>query len=271
MKPERIWNATLGELQLQIDQRTFGKIRHSQLLEYNNGTLVVGVLDERAKSLLENELAPALNRTIIRLVGKPIHITYVVSEEIAPPEPPPEPRPGKIAVEMIEFDPIQRGFVQPTNYAIQFWQPYLAVVEREISARTDSVAFNLWLTLSSFAYDADRETWPSIQTLANICAKSSRHAILGRAARKGRQPVIGALEILQRERVVWYRSLGEGGQTSYFFRVLKTLPLLTPQQIQKLNQRVQDSHSRWLKKCDFDREKWDQLTLPSLVKAMSGT
>ena len=279
MKTDRIWTATLAELQMQMAQVTFDTcLRTSQVVKYDNGTLVVSVANEHSKDWLDQQLLPTIQRTLDRLAGKPIGITFIVSDEPLPslsepplPESVAQPKPGQVAIELVEFDPIRRGFVQTPNYAIRFWQPYLATVEREASPRARTIAFNLWLSLSSYAYCANGDTWPSIQTLADICANGNRHAILGRAARKERKPVIGALEVLEREYIVWTKTTGQGSKVSYRFRVLKTLPLLTPAQVQKLTFGLQDAHDRWVSECAIDREEWEQLALSTLILPMSGT
>jgi hypothetical protein len=267
MKPELIWPATLGELQLQMTQATFDTwLRGSTLQEYRDGVFVVGVKSGYAKDWLEHRLLATIKRTLARLTGQPVEIQFVVGGERGRPgeqaaqegqgsEQASEPRPGEIAVELVEFDPTRKGFVMATNYAIRFWQPYLG-----------AVPFALWLALRSFAFRADRESWPSIQTLADICTNGNRHVILGRNERKGRERTIGALEVLENERIVWPKKYGVGHETRYRFRVLENLPLLTPVQVQKLTPLLRRAHARFVADCPIDYEEWSRLTLPTLAE-----
>ena len=164
---------------------------------------------------------------------------------------------------MVAYDPTVRGWVMTANYAWQFWLAYLG-----------AVPFALWNTLRSFpaAYQKKhRPFWPSIQTLADIITGGDRKRLLGREACAGRGRTVGALEVLERERVVWVQRRGQGTSMRYMFRVLDHLPLLTPAQVATLSERLQERHARELARCEVDREEWEQLTLPTLAGPMSVT
>ncbi len=90
MNAESAWNATLGELQLQMTKATFNTwLRDSRLLANENGEYVIGVRNDYAKDWLENRLRDTINRTISSIVGKPILTRFVVwSDEIIAPAPP---------------------------------------------------------------------------------------------------------------------------------------------------------------------------------------
>lgn len=272
MSDRNLWAEVLEELELQMTKATFETWFVDTSAELDDDTLTVTVPTGYAKDWLENRLLATIERTVNRVAGRSIGVAFTVAQptdegdhEEPTSTPSTEPRPGEVAVELVEFDPTKRGFVMAANYAVRFWQPYLAACEREAGARSGGVAFALWLTLRSFAYHADRDAWPSIQTLADTCANGNRHAILGRAAYEGHKRRIGALEVLEDERIVWVKRRGSGRSTSYRFRVLDSLPLLTPSQVQELTSRLQSAHQRFIQQCDLDREEWEQLTLPSLT------
>ncbi len=90
MNAESAWNATLGELQLQMTKATFNTwLRDARLLANENGEYVIGVRNDYAKDWLENRLRDTINRTISSIVGKPILTRFVVwSDEIIAPAPP---------------------------------------------------------------------------------------------------------------------------------------------------------------------------------------
>lgn len=281
---QQIWSRALEDLELQLPKATFDTWLMGTTADLDGDTLTVLVGNTFAEEWLEYRLRDRIEAAVAACAGRPLTVVFAIksanhddagnpgrvqSPAEAPPElvegqPPgsgapalPAPGPGEIAVELVEFDPTKRGFVMTANYAIRFWQPYLG-----------QLPFSLWQTLRSFAFRADEDAWPSIQTLADICANGNRHAILGRARRNGRKPIVGALETLENERIVWVLHSGSGRMTRYHFRVLGSLPLLTPGQIQRLTPRLQEAHERFLQRCAIDYEEWKQLTLPSL---MSGT
>ncbi len=82
MDPNRIWSAALGELQLQMTQATFDTWLHdSRLLKYEDGTFVIGVKNGYAKDWLEHRLLATIKRTLARLTGQTVGVTFVVWSE----------------------------------------------------------------------------------------------------------------------------------------------------------------------------------------------
>ena len=82
MKPDHIWRATLGELQLQMTQATFDTwLRDSRFLRYDDGTFVIAVQSGYAKEWLESRLLPTIKRTLTRQAGCPADVCFVVLPE----------------------------------------------------------------------------------------------------------------------------------------------------------------------------------------------
>ncbi len=82
MKPNHIWSAALGELQLQMTQATFDTwLRDSRLLKHEDGTFVIGVKSGYAKDWLENRLLATIKRTLARLAGRTVAVKFVVWNE----------------------------------------------------------------------------------------------------------------------------------------------------------------------------------------------
>jgi len=82
INPQRLWQATLGELELKMARATFDtwlRDTHSIGLE-NEGTLVVGVKNGYAVEWLENRLYPVIKRTLTRLTGQDVEARFVVWE-----------------------------------------------------------------------------------------------------------------------------------------------------------------------------------------------
>jgi chromosomal replication initiator protein len=79
MKPDLVWSASLGELQLQMTQATFDTwLRDSRFLKYEDGVFIIGVKSGYAKDWLENRLLTTIKRTVARLTGAPADIKFVV-------------------------------------------------------------------------------------------------------------------------------------------------------------------------------------------------
>ena len=65
MKPDLVWSAALGELQLQMTQATFDTwLRGARFLKFEDGAFVVGVKNGYAKDWLEHRLLPTIKRTL---------------------------------------------------------------------------------------------------------------------------------------------------------------------------------------------------------------
>jgi hypothetical protein len=256
MKEAELWQAILGELQGQMTRDTFNTwVKPTQFAAFDNGTLTVRVENDFVKEWLSTRLRDKIEGTATSVIGKPTTIEFIIglvrahkqaaSIQVASSEP-------YVSVELVEYDPTKRGFVQTSNYAIRFWMPYLGVGP-----------FSLWLALRSFAYDSSKVTWPSIATLAGITTGGDRQRIIGRKKRGEWTP--GYLEQLEQERIVWYKRTGN----NYKYRVLNSLPLLTPDQVKQLPPNMQEAHERFVRHCEIDYEEWVQLPLPTLARTMA--
>lgn len=260
-----LWKQALAQIELQTTKATFDTWLRGTTGQIEDDILTVTVANSFAKEWLENRLIVCIQRTVDELAGKPVDIQFAISNgngaepAETPPSPAPQSGPERLAVELVSFDPTQHGFVMTANYAVRFWQPYL----RSLGA--SACPFALWVALKSFAYDAGKNIWPSIQTLADICGDGQRYKILGRAERKNCRRITGSMEVLEEQRIVYIIKSGHGRLTNYRFRVLENLPLLTPRQLERLSPRLQEAHKRWIKQCQLDYEEWEQLTFFSLI------
>jgi chromosomal replication initiator protein len=82
MKPDLVWSAALGELQLQMTQATFDTwLRDSRLLKYEDGIFVIGVKNGYAKDWLEHRLLTTITRTLARLTGRSVEAKFIVAGE----------------------------------------------------------------------------------------------------------------------------------------------------------------------------------------------
>ncbi|MDA0699288.1 MAG: chromosomal replication initiator protein DnaA, partial [Chloroflexi bacterium] len=75
MKPEQVWQAALGELQLQLPAATFDTwLRGSRVLAHEEGLFVVGVASGYAKDWLERRLHATIARTLSGIVGRTVEV-----------------------------------------------------------------------------------------------------------------------------------------------------------------------------------------------------
>jgi chromosomal replication initiator protein len=77
-----IWQATLGELQLQMTKATFDTwVRPTRALSYENGAVTVGVYSTYAKEWLENRLDTTIRRTVAGILGQTTEVRYVIENK----------------------------------------------------------------------------------------------------------------------------------------------------------------------------------------------
>ncbi len=87
MKPDQIWQAALGELELQMTRATFDTwFKTSRVVAYEDGTFVIGVNSAYAKDWLENRLSGTIKRTLNGIAGRSVEVKYVVwTQDETPP------------------------------------------------------------------------------------------------------------------------------------------------------------------------------------------
>jgi chromosomal replication initiator protein len=91
MNAAQIWQAALGELQLEMTQATFNTwLRDTKLIAYEDGAFIVGVRNGFAKDWLDNRLKPKIQRVLTHLANRTVQVRFVIWED--PPNDP-EPTP----------------------------------------------------------------------------------------------------------------------------------------------------------------------------------
>lgn len=79
LDPKQAWQATLGQLQLQLNRATFETwLKGSELLAHDEGLFTVRVRHAYAKDWLEKHLTPLINQTLSTLYGRPSQVNFVV-------------------------------------------------------------------------------------------------------------------------------------------------------------------------------------------------
>jgi chromosomal replication initiator protein len=88
---ESIWQAALGELQLQMTKATFDTwVKQTHVIAHEDGAFIVGVQNGYAKDWLENRLLSVIKRTLTGIVGHSVEIRFVVQPHNTPKEEPVE-------------------------------------------------------------------------------------------------------------------------------------------------------------------------------------
>src|SRR6185369_7641809 len=79
MQLEQVWQAALGQLQMEIPKSTFDTwVRGTTLLTHEDGSYVVGVANAYAKDWLENRMRTMVTRTLCGIVGRTVEVRFVV-------------------------------------------------------------------------------------------------------------------------------------------------------------------------------------------------
>ncbi len=79
MKPNEVWQAALGELQLQMTRETFNTwLKPTWGISFEDGTLIVGVENGYVKEWLSNRLLTTIQRTVTNIIGRTAEVKFIV-------------------------------------------------------------------------------------------------------------------------------------------------------------------------------------------------
>lgn len=79
MKPNDVWQAALGELQLQMTRETFTTwLKPTRVISYEDGSLIIGVENGYVKDWLSNRLLATIQRTVTSIVGRTVEVKFIV-------------------------------------------------------------------------------------------------------------------------------------------------------------------------------------------------
>ena len=77
--PEAIWQAVLGELQLQTTRATFDAwLKGTTLVAYEDGTFIIGVSSGYARDFLDSRLRGMIKTTLSEIAGRAVDLRIVV-------------------------------------------------------------------------------------------------------------------------------------------------------------------------------------------------
>ena len=281
----QLWRIVASELEMQMTKATFNtwlsrlEVAGGAGNGAVGGELVLQAHNAQAVDWLENCLKETIERTLAAVAGQPVQVRFVLANSaqsgaIAPniPEPPRSPiqqipvpvgnfHTEQVIISLHRSDPT-RPYLAVPHYAVRFWSAYLG-----------ATAFRLWEVLASYGFfvNAGKDSWPTIRLFGDILGVQ-RSAILGRAARgegdNKRPAQDGAAEVLARENIIRYWTVGSGRQQAYRFAVAADLSLLVPAQVEKLPISVQAEHKRFLEnfsKSGFDLHNWIRIEAETMM------
>jgi chromosomal replication initiator protein len=79
LTPQEAWQATLGQLQLQLNRATFDTwLKGAELLAYEDGEFIVRVRHAYAKDWLEKHLSSQINRALSAVFQRTAQVNFVV-------------------------------------------------------------------------------------------------------------------------------------------------------------------------------------------------
>jgi chromosomal replication initiator protein len=82
MGSERLWQAVLGQLQMELPRSTYETwVRHAELLTVEDGTYVVGARNAYARDWLEDRLLPSVKRILAGLTGRTVEVRFIVWQD----------------------------------------------------------------------------------------------------------------------------------------------------------------------------------------------
>ncbi|MFA5366856.1 MAG: chromosomal replication initiator protein DnaA [Dehalococcoidia bacterium] len=81
---KEIWEAALGDLQLQTNQTNYNTwLRDTSGISYEDGTFTIGVASPFAVEYLEQRLASIIQKTLIRITGKELELSFQIQQQEA--------------------------------------------------------------------------------------------------------------------------------------------------------------------------------------------
>ncbi len=83
MNPERVWQATLGELELALQRPVFENwLKDTRLAAYEDGVYIIAVKSAFAQEWLDQRLKGMIKRRLERLSNRSVDINFVVRPEL---------------------------------------------------------------------------------------------------------------------------------------------------------------------------------------------
>lgn len=79
MKAEQAWQATLGQLQMEMPKAAFDTwVRDAEFISYEDGSFVIGVKNAYARDWLESRLTSTVKRILTGIMNRTVEVRFIV-------------------------------------------------------------------------------------------------------------------------------------------------------------------------------------------------
>ena len=79
MNAQQAWQATLGQLQMEMTKAAYDTwVRSAELVSYEEDVFTIGVLNAYARDWLESRLTATVNRLLTGIMGRPHRVQFIV-------------------------------------------------------------------------------------------------------------------------------------------------------------------------------------------------
>jgi chromosomal replication initiator protein len=80
MNPEQAWQATVGQLQMEMPKATFDTwVRDACFLSENSGTFTIGLKNAYARDWVESRLTSTISRILAGILNHPAQLDFIVT------------------------------------------------------------------------------------------------------------------------------------------------------------------------------------------------
>jgi chromosomal replication initiator protein len=86
MKPEQAWQATIGQLQMEMPKASFNTwVRDTEIVSYEDGCFVIGVQNAYARDWLESRLSSTVRRLLTGMMNRSVEVRFIVWQDTSEP------------------------------------------------------------------------------------------------------------------------------------------------------------------------------------------
>jgi chromosomal replication initiator protein len=79
MKPEQVWQAVLGQLQMDMPKASFDTwVRNTEIVSYEDNVFIVGVTNAYARDWLESRLSSKIKRLLCGILNRTVSLRFIV-------------------------------------------------------------------------------------------------------------------------------------------------------------------------------------------------
>jgi len=101
MKADQAWQATVGQLQMDMPKAAFNTwVRDTEMISYEDGSFIIGIANAYARDWLESRLASTVKRMLTGMMNRSVEVRFVVWQ---PDGEPAEPPAEELAVSEVEL------------------------------------------------------------------------------------------------------------------------------------------------------------------------